>query len=191
MDFQRKSARFLENHDEPRAAATFAPATHQAAAILTFLSPGLRFIHQGQMEGWKKKIPVHLGRGPSESIDPELHEFYDRLLRCLRNPAIQGQWQLLECAAAWDGNGTWDSFICFSWRSPDAHPLVVVVNYGSTQGQCRLRIPFEDLGGKSIFLRDLMGPHIYDRQWEEILSHGLYLDLPAWGYHVFEVSGDS
>ena len=62
MDFQRKSARFLENHDEPRAAATFPPGTHQAAAVLTYLCPGLRFFHQGQTEGFTKKIPVHLSR---------------------------------------------------------------------------------------------------------------------------------
>src|SRR5271170_2107095 len=43
MVFQRKSARFLENHDEPRAAATFPPGAHQAAAVLTYLCPGLRF----------------------------------------------------------------------------------------------------------------------------------------------------
>jgi glycosidase len=74
MDFQRKSARFLENHDEPRAAATFPPGVHQAAAILTFLCPGLRFIHQGQMDGLRKKIPVHLNRGPVEAVDQELRE---------------------------------------------------------------------------------------------------------------------
>src|SRR5206468_12823398 len=50
-DFQDKLARFLENHDEPRAAATFAPAVHAAAAVLTYFSPGLRFFHQGQLEG--------------------------------------------------------------------------------------------------------------------------------------------
>jgi glycosidase len=48
LDYQDKLARFLENHDEPRAAATFAPDRHAAAAALTFLSPGLRFFHQGQ-----------------------------------------------------------------------------------------------------------------------------------------------
>src|SRR4029453_3221721 len=51
LDYQNKLARFLENHDEPRAAATFAPDVHQAAAIITFLAPGLRFFHQGQFEG--------------------------------------------------------------------------------------------------------------------------------------------
>jgi hypothetical protein len=49
-------ARFLENHDEPRAAATFADDKHMAAAVITFLSMGLRFFHQGQFEGQKKRI---------------------------------------------------------------------------------------------------------------------------------------
>lgn len=188
MDFQRKSARFLENHDEPRAAAEFAPANHRAAAILTFLSPGLRFIHQGQMEGLTKRIPVHLNRGPAESINPELREFYGRLVHCMDHPGFQGQWQLLECAAAWDGNGTWDNFICFAWHGSDPHPIVVVVNYGSTQGQCYLRIPFEELAGKQVDLCDLMGPSVYPRPGDELLNRGLYLDLPPWGYHVFELT---
>jgi glycosidase len=47
LDYQNKLVRFLENHDEPRAAATFSPEVHEAAAVITFLSPGLRFFHQG------------------------------------------------------------------------------------------------------------------------------------------------
>ena len=63
LDFQNNSARFLENHDEPRAAATFPPEVHEAAAVITFLSPGLRFFHQGQFEGRTKRISPHLVRG--------------------------------------------------------------------------------------------------------------------------------
>ncbi len=53
LDYQNKLARSLENHDEPRAAATFPPGIHEAAAVITFLSPGLRLFHQGQFEGRK------------------------------------------------------------------------------------------------------------------------------------------
>jgi Alpha amylase, catalytic domain len=189
MDFQRKSVRFLENHDEPRAAATFPPGAHQAAAVLTYLCPGLRFFHQGQENGFTKKIPVHLARGPAEPLNADLHQFYDRLLCCLRrNNAREGPWQLLECTPAWDGNWTWDGFICFAWHSPDRTSLIVVVNYAPNQGQCYLHIPFNELNGASVRLRDLMGPAVYDRNGDEILSQGFYLDLPAWGYHVFEVT---
>ena len=98
LDYQNKMARFLENHDEPRAAATFPPGAHQAAAVITFLSPGLRFFHQGQFEGRRKRISPHLCRGPVEPVDRNLQQFYDRLLAVLRQPVVrEGQWQLLEC----------------------------------------------------------------------------------------------
>ena len=111
LDYQNKLARFLENHDEPRAAAAFSPDVHEAAAVITFLSPGLRFFHQGQFEGRKKRISPHLVRGPEEPVDKKLEQFYDRLLSVLRNPVVRnGDWQLLECVPAWDGNWTWDCF---------------------------------------------------------------------------------
>jgi glycosidase len=49
IDFQRKLVRFLENHDEPRAASAFPPEVHRAAAVLVFLTPGLRLFHEGQV----------------------------------------------------------------------------------------------------------------------------------------------
>jgi glycosidase len=94
LDYQNKMARFLENHDEPRAAATFAPEVHEAAAVITFLSPGLRFLHQGQFEARTKRISPHLVRAPQEPIDRRLKQFYDRLLAVLRRAAVRaGQWQ--------------------------------------------------------------------------------------------------
>src|SRR4029453_215256 len=102
VDYQNKLARFMENHDEPRAAATFAPDVHQAAAGITFLSPGLRFFHQGQLEGRPKRISPPLFRAPRESTDPRLAAFYERLLGVLRHDvARNGQWQLLDCVPAW------------------------------------------------------------------------------------------
>jgi hypothetical protein len=139
------------------------------------------------MDGLTKRIPVHLCRGPVEPVNPAVREFYERLLNCLHNPvAREGEWQLLECAPAWDGNWTWDCFICFAWHGPDQSPLVVVVNYAPNQSQCYLQFPFKEIKGTEIRFRDLMGPAVYDRHGDEIRSRGLYLDLPAWGYHVFE-----
>ena len=117
LDYQNKMARFLENHDEPRAAATFSHDVHKAAAVITFLSPGLRFLHQGQFEGRTRRISPHLVRGPYEPVDNRVKQFYDRLLAVLRHPVVRdGQWQLLECVPAWDGNWTWDCFVVFAWQ---------------------------------------------------------------------------
>ena len=60
LAYQKKSAHFLENHDEQRAASLLSPGKHQAAAVISYLSPGLRFFHQGQFEGYRQRISPHL-----------------------------------------------------------------------------------------------------------------------------------
>jgi alpha amylase-like protein len=188
LDYQDKLARFLENHDEPRAAATFNQEVHEAAAVITFLSPGLRFFHQGQFEGRKKRISPHLIRAPHEPQSDALAQFYDRLLTVLRETTVRdGQWQLLECVSAWDRNWTSDDFLAFAWEDADAKRLLVTVNYAANQGQCYVRVPFGDLAGRSVHLNDLMSSASYDRAGSDLVSRGLYLDLPPWEYHVFEV----
>jgi hypothetical protein len=189
MEFQRKSARFLENHDEPRAAATFPEGMYEAAAVLTFLCPGLRFFHQGQFEGFKKRIPVHVNRGPVEPVSAGVRRFYDDLLKCLHRPeAGDGEWQLLECTPAWDGNWTWDCFIAFASRGAGGRSIVTVVNYAANQSQCYVHVPLAKQG-EEIRFKDLLSAAAYDRNANDVLSRGLYVDLPAWGYHVFETGG--
>ncbi len=186
LDYQNKLARFLENHDEPRAAATFPPEVHKAAAVITFLSPGLRFFHQGQFEGRRKRISPHLCRGPAEHIDRNLQQFYDRLLAVLRQPAVrEGQWQLLECTSAWEGNWTSDCFLAFAWQGAGGERLLVTVNFAPNQSQCYIRLPFVDLDGFQWRLQDQLQGVVYDRDGSEMRSRGLYLDVPPWHTAVF------
>lgn len=192
MGFQRKSVRFLENHDEPRAAAVFPPEQHRAAAVLTFLCPGLRFFHDGQFQGRKKKVSVHLRRRPDEPVDIALLEFYEHLLACVNLPAIRsGAWSLLESTAAWEGNWTADCFICCAWTDTPLERVVVAVNFAGNQSQCYLRFPFEELKGRPVLLEDLMGQYAFERDGSELSEHGLYLDLASWGYSVFRVTVSS
>jgi hypothetical protein len=189
LDYQNKMARFLENHDEPRAAATFSPEEHEAAAVITFLSPGLRFFHQGQFEGRRKRISPHLVRGPDEPIDQKLKQFYERLLAILRHPVVRnGQWQLLECAPAWEGNWTRDCFVAFAWQGAGGERLLVAVNYAPNQSQCYIRLPFTDLGNGHWRLEDLVGEAQYDRDGSNLESRGFYLDVPPWHCHAFTMT---
>ena len=91
--YQNRLVRFLENHDELRAAHEFPVPVHEAAAVLTYLIPSLRFFHEGQLEGRQVKVPIPLGRRPEEPVDPLLQEFYRKLLACLKRPEVcQGRW---------------------------------------------------------------------------------------------------
>lgn len=189
LDYQDKLARFLENHDEPRASDTYAPDQGKAAAVITFLSPGLRFFHQGQFEGRMKRISPHLVRAPHEVLNTDIQDFYHNLLAVIKQPLFrEGQWQLLECVSAWEGNGSWDAFVVFSWEEMNGRRALVTVNYAPHSSQCYVRPPFSDINNKSIELRDLLSVALFYRDGNDLLSRGLYLDMPPWGYHVFEVS---
>ena len=186
LDYQNKLARFLENHDEPRAAAAFPPGVHEAAAVITFLSPGLRFFHQGQFEGRKKRISPHLGRGPDEPIDEKLKQFYERLLAVLRQPVVRnGQWQLLECTSAWEGNWTHDCFLAFAWHGPQGESLIVAVNYAPNQSQCHVRLPPAGLAGKKWQLQDQLSSASYEWNGDDLQARGLFLDMTPWQSAVF------
>jgi hypothetical protein len=184
-DYQDKLARFLENHDEPRAAATFSREMHEAAAVITYLSPGLRFFHQGQLEGRRKRISPHLVRAPQESRDEAVERFYDRLLSVLRSATVRdGQWQVLECVPAWDGNWTSDCYLAWLWTGKTGGRRLVAVNYAGHQSQCYVRLPAQGAG--VVRFDDLMGSLAFERDGHDLDARGLYLDMPPWGYHVFE-----
>ncbi len=187
LKYQQKMSRFLENHDEPRAALSFSfVEMHRPAALITFLSPGLRFFHQGQLEGRLKRISPHLIRAPEEEINKDLKKFYDELLALLRQPVFrQGTWQLLECTQAWQGNYSSESFIAYAWTGLKNERLLVVVNYASNQSQCYLQMPFENIANSKWNLKDQLSDASYDREGKELASCGLYLDMQAWQFHVF------
>jgi hypothetical protein len=192
-DFQRRSARFLENHDEPRAAATFGDAAvHEAAAVVTFLSTGLRFFHEGQLVGRRVKAPLHLRRRPVEATDPVLASFYDRLLAVLADPVLRdGHWRLLDTVPAWPGNPTDDAYVVAGWSVEDSGPLHWLVAVNLSAGQAQARVFLVDLLPDALVLTLTDRLHegvVYERDVADTAAHGLFLDLPAHGYHVFEVS---
>ncbi len=187
--YQRRSLRFLENHDEPRAASVFDRPTHHAAAVIAGLVPGPRLYYEGQFDGRKVRPSVQLARRPNEPLDAETRSFYVRLLALSRRPDMDaGPWRLLECRAAWHENRSHEQFVAFLWKGP--RTLLVAVNYGPMRGQCYVGTPLAEFAGRSVSLVDLLGPERYVRDGDDLLERGLYLDMPEWGHHVFEVAID-
>jgi Alpha amylase, catalytic domain len=190
LDYQDRLARFLENHDESRAAAAFPWPQHRAAAAITFLSPGLRFFQQGEAEGARVHVPTHLCRGPVEPVDEEISSFYDRLLLVLRETDAfrGGDWTQLHPTSAWPGNGSADGFVACAWAGKQGLSHIVVVNYAPTRSQCYLVLPFPELlRGRRFRLTDRIGDEIYERDGDDLAGGGLYIDQAAWGINVFEV----
>jgi hypothetical protein len=184
--YQERLVRFLENHDEPRAAATFPGERGRAAGLTILTLPGAKLLHEGQIEGRQVRLPVQLGRRPAEPVDGELRAYYRRLLQAVDTAAIrEGEWRLCE-TTGWPDNQSCRNLVAWCWRLA-AERWVVVVNLSGGQGQGRVRIPWEDLNGKSWRLTDRLMSATYDRDGAEMHDPGLYVDLSPWGRHLFEV----
>ena len=188
--FQRRSIRFIENHDEHRAARQLATEEwHTAAALVASTIPGMVLFHEGQLEGWTTKLPVQLLRRPHRT---RVRSHSDRstvdLLECIRDPVFrQGSWQLLDLKPAWQENPTWENFLSFLWNAEGYGTRMVVVNYAPHSGQCYIASPEHALPPNILEFKDLLGPALYIRDRAGIVSRGMYFDLPGYGCHLFDV----
>ena len=183
--YQKKSVRFIENHDEQRAVTKFGKQKSKAAAVLISTVQGMRFYHDGQFEGKKIKLPVQLGREPFDKGTKCLPDFYDRLLKITNTEIFRnGEWALLKHKEAWDGNSSFRNIITYQWQYKDDRRLITI-NFSSFKAQCRILL---DMRGypDSIVIEDLIGEKSYVQSAEELAYQGLYIDLPPFGFHIFD-----
>lgn len=128
IGYQQHSIRFIENHDEPRAAEAFAGMggeKHRCAATVTMTLPGAVLLHDGQFEGRRIKLPVQITREMDEPVDPALRAFYTKLLAEVRSPIYaRGTWMLLPVT----GN-----IIAYTWTLNQTVRLIIANITGETQ----------------------------------------------------------
>jgi hypothetical protein len=178
-DYQERLVRFIENHDEPRAADTFTPEMHRAAAVVMSTLEGARLYHAGQLEGLHTHIPVFLARGPQEPEDQELRAFYDTLLGAVADSDLRhGEWQLCECAG-WPDNRSAEQLLAWCWRT-NGQRHIVVVNLAAQDAQARVRLPWSDLAGRTWQIHDALNGDAFERDGGELQDSGLYVGMAPW-----------
>jgi hypothetical protein len=183
--YQQGLIRFIENHDEPRAAATFPGAKGRAAAVTALTQTGARLVHEGQLDGRRVQLPVFLGRRPDEPADPELRAFYERLLAALDGTVLRDDdWQLAVCSG-WEGNDTSQNLVAWGWRGES--PRLVVVNLSGEQATGHASFPWDERRGQAWRLDDAITGASYERSGNDLFN-GLYVSLDPWGAHVFSLT---
>jgi len=169
--YQSRLIRFLENHDEPRAAVEFAADRHRAAAIAAMTLPGAMLLHDGQLHGWHRRLPVQLRRYPSdtaESSDGDLYRFYRAL--CAARPQ-SSRWQLLDTSNP--------SLLAWSWD----HGPLVIINFSPSTAEGRVAVKVA--AGRNWILADQLEGIAYERQGDEMVEPGLWVRLAPWAAHLF------
>jgi hypothetical protein len=183
--YQEGMVRFIENHDEPRAAATFPDGKGRAAAVAILTLPGVRLLHEGQFEGLKVRLPVFLARRPAEPVDHDLAAFYGRLLKEVHRDVYRnGEWCLCE-RSGWPDNQSCRNILAWCWVKDDERCLIVI-NFRQEASQGLVHVPWDELRGKTWRLDDILCRESYDRSGDEIRDAGLYVDLGPWKCHLFQ-----
>jgi len=184
--YQERMVRFIENHDEPRAAAAFPDGKGRAAAVAVLTLPGAKLMHEGQFEGRKVRLPVFLRRRPEEPVDHDLVAFYERLLNEVNRDVFRnGEWRLCE-RSGWPDNQSCQNILAWCWAK-DNERWLIVINFWQEAAQGRVYAPWDELTGKEWRLNDVLSGDSYRRNGNEIREAGLYVDLEPWKCHVFQV----
>ncbi len=185
LAYQNKLLRFIENHDEPRSAASFPPAKLRAAAVTMATQVGARLFFEGQFEGRKVRTPVFLGRRPDEPIDKDLQSFCATLLAATDRPIFRdGDWNLCE-RTGWPDNQSFLNLVAWSWHKGEEGYLIIV-NLSDLQSQAQVRIPWPEVAGRKWQLNDVLSGISFERDGDPMLSSGLYVELNAWSFHFFQ-----
>ncbi len=185
--YQERLVRFIENHDEPRAAATFGPGQARAAAVVMSTLQGARLYHDGQFEGRRIHIPVFLGRDPDEAVDEGLRAFYQRLVRAVADSGLRdGAWTLCDCTG-WPDNDSYHRLVAWCWATPPSRHLVVV-NLSDSPAQARVHLPWDDLTGESWQLNDRLSGIAFERDGDDLEGEGLYVGLDPWASHFLALA---
>jgi alpha amylase-like protein len=189
--FQERCCRFVENHDERRAVTAFGLQESLSAAAVTLCAPGMRLLHEGQLEGRAVRLPVQLARRPAEPVDETVRSFYERLLGLLGQPTLKdGRAEPLTVRRAGPEDATAEELIALAWRDrPGAPRFVVVVNLGAGRAYGRLPLAAEDVSPAPRWtLRDLSDGESYLRETAELIDPGLFVALDGRRSHLFELS---
>ncbi|HEX5217347.1 MAG TPA: alpha-amylase family glycosyl hydrolase [Vicinamibacterales bacterium] len=184
--YQQRMVRFIENHDEPRAATAFKAPRARAAAVAILTLPGARLLHEGQFDGRKVRLPVFLGRRPDEPIDRDLQSFYRRLLEATHRDVFRnGAWRLCE-RTGWPDNQSAVNLLTWCWVK-DNERFLVVINFSDSAVQARVHVPLDELRGRTWRLRDTLSEEFYDRDGSEMRDAGLYVEMAPWKCNLFQL----
>ena len=187
ITYQNKLLRFIENHDEPRAVVAFGADTSMAASIITSTLPGARLIYEGQTHGYEIKVPVQLGRGPTEEANIAITEFYDKLLKIVPGRELdEATWFLCDVEPTDSNDTSFRNIISYQWLKGEQR-LLIVVNYNPNHSKAHIRINEIAYGISDWYFTDLLNEKEYKYKGTDLDENGLYVELEGWKSHIFEV----
>jgi hypothetical protein len=183
---QSDFARFMENHDEPRRPQIFPNDRLTADGTLLGTLPGIRFYHQGELEGRKIRQPITLRIAAPEPPDPTSANFFKKILQITRQDVFhEGKWNLLDVAP--EGDAPTDALLVYEWRSRKAWKIIAV-NLAAYTSQGRVHLADRVSPTQNYIFNDELNNVRYDRSGQELHNLGLFVRRDAFQAHLFDIT---
>jgi Alpha amylase, catalytic domain len=186
LAYQNRMARFLENHDEHRAVEVFGKDRIASVCVLMGTLPGMRFYHQGELEGASVYLPITLRVAAPRPADPVVFQLFEKLLRITNEDVFHhGSWNLLSVTP--DADSTCGNLLACEWRSETAW-YVIAVNLVGSPSQGRMQFGNRPLSAPEYVFYDELNDVRYLRSGGELCRQGLFIRRDGFGAHLFAVS---
>ncbi|GAB4029473.1 MAG: hypothetical protein Fur0012_03940 [Elusimicrobiota bacterium] len=184
--YQKRSARFIDNHDENPSVSSMGKNKAMAAAVIISTIRGLRFYNDMQLKGSAVRVPLQFAQFDADSLrNVEMEKFYERLLLTVDHPAFHGgEWNLCEPLPMNPEDKSYRNFIAFTWIQRRTMKIVAV-NYSQETSSCLLKVSVKAKGDSAVIFEE-----ISDRFFSfkvEKLESGLPLEnVPPYGFFIFD-----
>ena len=181
-EYEQYMARFLENHDENRAASFFKNRTTitNAAALIAYTVPGMRFLFQDFQFGYKFKLEVHLRRSYDEPKDQEAVEFYEKYLSIFTSDVFKyGEFEMVEVK----GDDAY-MFVAWKWKY-GKEKRVVIVNFDNNQRECFVVVKDAGEGKEEVAMEEMLSGVKITRKSKEVQEEGLFVIVKGYSGMIF------
>lgn len=185
--YQEKLLRFIENHDEPRILDKMDIEPSLTATCLILTLPGMGLIHEGQMKGYKRRVPVQLKRREKEEVDFELVESYRNILNIISEENIkEGKWEL--CDTHPENNELESSsLITYHWWNEEANNFLVVINLLEEKLKANIRVPSLNISSDAVVFSGMFNKESRRYTTTTVKKSGLDVELDGWGKEIFKI----
>lgn len=185
--YQKKSVRFIDNHDEEPSIVSFRDRRKTlASAVMMSTIKGLRFYNDMQLKGVGIKVPVQISEFDIDKYkDIEVEKFYEKLLKITDHPAFHGgEWELIDVFAISDWDRTNVNIISYKWVQMRTIKIVVI-NFSHSKSSGRLNISLKS-SGDTVTLYEEFSERFFTYNISDIKDGLRVEDMPPFGFYIFD-----
>lgn len=183
--YQKRSLRFIANHDEEAPYIVFGKDKAKAAAAAAYTLIGARLFTMQQILGETMRLPIQYRHTPIR-LDKETADFYTQLLEIINSPCFHGgQWTIRNPKKVDDEDKTFNNILCWAWTQQTTQKIVII-NYSNTVSKCIM--PLDKVpSSENMVLKE------HFKQNETVLPsaqakrEGVFLELQPFEVKIFSV----